>query len=685
MNQRRLTANTHLVLLAGLLVFVFLAGFFQVSDCDVGYHLRTAAHILAGNGIPTKNTFSSATPDQPWLLHQWLGTLIFYLPFALGGVGGLIAFKAAVAALLMFLVWLRASDLVRAGSSAPFWTVTAGVLAARVRFFERSDLLSALFFGLLLYLDSRWNRNRRWQWIGLPLLMAVWANIHAGVIYGFVFLAVVSGVEWLEFGMERLRGREAGLTQAGTSRALQHLAIRPLGFVLSLLASCFAVQLINPNGWRVLWFPISQFSSKFWQGIILEYQPPTWAGNKAFYLFLAAVIVLQLLTAKRIQVCLVLISAVFGYLACSSQRSLLFFVVAAVPHAAYMLDCLIQRVASGERAEPRSGLETAPGISGRLWSIGALFATWALLVIGVFVPDRSFRFGVGWYHPYYPLEIYNFLAKEVPPQGVFNEMRYGGSMLWWLYPRFKPYIDGRGDAYSETFWQTGYLPLLDARSDWKDVLKAHDLHCVLLPFPELGEPLALVRALLSDPDWALVAFNDQTVLLAQRTETNRELIAQWEFKVLRPGGWDFAWVDSPDKRNQGTAEVERLLAASPDSRFARTAEVRLAMSSGRFPAAVAQLQAILREYPEAGEAYWRDYGYALCRIGQLDSADRVFSRMISKNQLSGFASFMRYHIAFERHDLPSARRFLARALEIEPNNAQYCLARTNLDQVLLAQ
>jgi pentatricopeptide repeat protein len=109
------------------------------------------------------------------------------------------------------------------------------------------------------------------------------------------------------------------------------------------------------------------------------------------------------------------------------------------------------------------------------------------------------------------------------------------------------------------------------------------------------------------------------------------------------------------------------------------------MSSSRFSEAVEELRGILREFPEAGKEYWRDYGYALCRIGRIDTADKVFSRMISKNQLVGFACFMRYHIALERRDVTTARRFLAQALEIEPGNQDYCLARRNLDQTLLTK
>jgi hypothetical protein len=698
--------------LAGLLSFVFFSAFFQVSDCDVGYHLRTAAHIVAGNGIPTLNTFSSATPQHPWLLHQWLGTIVFYLPFALGGVTGLITIKALVAVAIMYLTWLRSSAVSSPGSWASFWVVTAGSVAARVRFFERPDLLSALFFALLLYLDGKWDRNRRWQWLGLPLLMAAWANFHAGVIYGFALLAALIGAEWFELVSERLVHRG---TIAVGNRERNEYFIRPLGFLLSLLAACLSVELINPNGWRVLLFPISQFTSKFWQSIIVEYQPPTWASERAFYLFFAALILLQAFTLKRIKWRLLLVSAGFAYLACRSQRSLLFFVIAAGPHATYMLDCLWSDLIKAKdvkrdgvpaltqapnHAAPAGVHEPSKGTADQIgrwtptwlrnprrrrWATAALIGTWIAVVLAVFIPDRTFRFGVGWYHPFYPLELYRFVAKEVPPQGVFNEMRYGGSMLWWLYPRFKPFIDGRGDAYSENFWLQNYLPVLEAKAGWREMLKHFDLHCVLLPLPETGDPVPLAQTLLSDPEWALVAFNDYALLFLERTQTNSEVIARNEFKVLRPGDWSFEWVEAPDKRDLGAAEITRALGLSPESRFGRTAHVRLLMVAGQFREAAEELLRILRAYPEAGALYWRDYGYALCRMGRLEEADRVFAKMMGKHQLESYACFMRHYIALEHHEVAAADRFLSCALQFEPGNREYCLARTNLDQAMKLQ
>src|SRR5262249_54516908 len=120
----------------------------------------------------------------------------------------------------------------------------------------------------------------------------------------------------------------------------KELWVRPLGLVLALLGAVLSVQLINPNGCKVLWFPISQFSSPFWQAVTLEYHPPALGEYKLLFLSIAGVVVLQAITWRRLNPRLFFGSIVFGYLACHSQRSLLFFVIMAMPHLAYMLSVL---------------------------------------------------------------------------------------------------------------------------------------------------------------------------------------------------------------------------------------------------------------------------------------------------------------------------------------------------------
>jgi hypothetical protein len=662
MRQLKSLDRTELLLIGGLALFVFCSAFFQVSDVDVGYHMRTAQHILAGNGIPTKNTFSYTAPNEPWLLHQWLGTIIFYAPYRLGGVGLLIAFKALVATGLMFLVWGAGRQLSGPCSIWPWVTITIGTLIARVRFFERSDLFSAFFCALVLFLDQRFDRNRRWQWLGLPLLMALWANIHAGVIYGVALLCAISAGEWFSWLWHFVRrpASEIEPEVISNQKSFGELCVRPLGILLSVLAALMTVQIINPIGARVLWFPISQFRSPFWRSAILEYQAPAWSSNRLFYVTLGAAVLLQLIGWRRVRPKLLFPSLLFGYLACTSQRSMLFFVIAAMPHLALLLK---EATASVDFRSTRPRL--------------ALPIAWLAIVLLMFLQNPVFVFGAGFYHPYYPLEVYNFVRAEVPPQNLFNEMRYGGSMLWWLYPQFKPFIDGRGDAFSEAFWKTEYLPVISSRPGSQEILKKYNVTGALLPVYEDQTLPPLAKTLHADKDWALVAFNDNTLLFLRRTTANQEVIARHEFRLIWPGDSSLAALDAPDTRAQATAEAKRAFDFSSDSPFARTALARAYFVNEQFaPAAL-----ILRTFAsqkDAGVNYLRDFGYSLFRLGQYREADHVFARMVRKKLLPGFAGYMRHFIALEEGRPRDAREFLAKAVEAEPGNAEYRAALNRL-------
>ena len=675
MRVQKPNSRTEWLLIVALGLFVFSSAFFHVSDADVGYHMRTAQHILEGRGIPSTNTFSSTIPGEPWLLHQWLGTLLFYAPYWLGGVGLLIAFKALVATALMLLVWAAGRRVAGPDSIWPWVTVTLGTLIARVRFFERSDLFSALLCAALFYFDLRFNRNRRWQWLGLPLLITLWSNVHAGVVYGVVLLGVLSGAEWLSWVWQRLHGSDSGSDARGNNvTEFKELWVRPLGLVLSVFAALVSVQLINPNGCKVLWFPISQFASPFWQAIILEYRPAGFGQDKLFFLSLGGVVVLQAITWRRLDPKLFLASTVFGYLACRSQRSILFFVIAAMPHLAYMLSLLRGTVSKARRghSEDWTGelawLVTA--IVGTRPTLLLLVCSWLAIALAVFIPDRLFVFGAGFYHAFYPLEIYRFVQAEVPPQNLFNEMRYGGSMLWWLYPRYKPYIDGRGDAHSEEFWITQYLPVLKAQPGWQQQFEKHKVTAALLPIYEDRTMPMLAKTLHTDTNWALVAFNDETLLFLQRTAENRAVVERHEFRRLWPADWSLAPFDSLDTRVQATAEARRALELSPDSLFAQTAMARACMVNDQY-ASAAQILRKFASDKNASASYLRDFGYALFRMGNTPEADQVFERMIHNHQLPGFAWYMRYFIASQEGRLAAAREYLSEAIKAEPANVTY--------------
>jgi pentatricopeptide repeat protein len=655
-------------LLAGLFVFVFLSAFFHVSDVDIGYHIRTGAHILEHGHIPTTNTFSYTTPGQEWLIQQWWPGIFYNRVYHFGGIPGLISVKACIAAVLMMVVFCAARRLSKPGSLWPFWLVTIGVLIARVRFFERPDLISAVIFATVFYLDLRFDKDRRWQWIGLPLIMGFWANTHGGLVYGAVLLCVTSAAEWIEhfrhFAPGRARAAEETIPPLPDRNVpdWKVLMIRPLGLALSFFACVLSLELINPNGWRVMLVPVYQFTSGFWQGVISEYQTPSWRSAPLFYLSLAALAILQFLTWRRLRLRFFFILLAFAYLACTAQRSLLYYSIAAIPCAAMLISHL---------PEMRWAWRLR-----RLESL-LLPVAWAGLVFVVIIPNKLLHFGVGFYKPYYPVEIYSFIKEEVPPQNIFHDMRYGGGMLWFLYPHFRPYLDGRGDAYTPEFWTKEYFPVLTAQPGWRDILRKHDAHGVWVAIAHTRLVSELAKQLFADPQWALVAFTDHSLLFLERTELNRGVIASNEFRYVWPGDLSFSNVTSATA-HLAVIEAERAFRHCPDSLFSKISVARTRLVAGDYPRAAAFFAALEFEGTN-DEGFWRDYGYCLFRLGKYEEAEGIFQRMINKGWLVGYAWYMRHFIALKSNRLADAERCLAEAIAAEPNNPEYREAQARLN------
>lgn len=646
-------------LLAGFTVFLFLCGFYHISGIDIGFHYRIGAEVWEQKRLLATNTFSYTQPDHVFLLQQWWPVVLFHWIYDAGGAAGLILFKCALTTTLLLLLWRNARFEMGGKSLWPYWLVTAAAMMMRERFFIRPFLFSALLFAVLWGLDRKHGANRRWQWAGLPALMTFWANTQAGVLYGFVALGVFAGAEWIEVFQARR-------SQGGSAVSWKRLMVRPIGILLSLAGAALTLELTNPNGLNVILMPVTMFSNPFWQSVIDEFQSPTPGTHPGFFVTLLALGILQFTTWEKRDLKLLLCTAAFAVLALRSQRSILFFLIAATPHAGFML-----KQADFKGREAWDKLKTA-----------GLPIVWAALFFGALLNDRTFRFGVGFYPAYHPREIYTFLKEETPPQNLFHHMQFGPGIMWWLYPEFRPFVDGRCTAYSIEFWKTEYLKALSGDPEWREIFRKRGVTGALLRLDQGREPPRLARELYEDPDWALVAFNDHCLLFLKRGDLNAELIGTHEFKRLWPGDMAFTGLQ-PDTLEAAAQEAARALELSPDSLFANTAAAKSFLAVGQFEEA-ATLYADLVEKPGISDAYRRDFAYALYQLDRLDECVELLRRLEKSREpgMAGFAQYLGHFVALKLGNPDEAVRKLEKALELEPDNPEYLSAREALQEAL---
>jgi hypothetical protein len=228
----RTVALVPAIVLASFSLFWFS---YTIADPDLWGHLRFGLDILRTGTIVQKDVYSYRTGSQPWINHEWLSELLFASIYDSTGPRGLIVFKLIVSALIVGICFrhlcrfglapLRAAILVIL-ISIPF---RLGMGTVRPQLFTYLGTLV-----LMLCLQATAGMRRLWA---LPLLFALWVNLHGGVLAGIGIL----GVWLIANGADRLAGVRGRVGR--NLGEFMHLAVIAVACALALLLNPFGVSL----------------------------------------------------------------------------------------------------------------------------------------------------------------------------------------------------------------------------------------------------------------------------------------------------------------------------------------------------------------------------------------------------------------------------------------------------------
>src|ERR1035437_839132 len=205
----------------------------SVGDPDIWWHLRTGEWMLQHHAVPRVDLFSASLAGKPGQAYSWLFELIVVKLFQRFGLVGTLGYSAgmvlAITVALRHLVKRLQSDF-----SIIILLTFATCFSLGHLFTPRPWLFTILFFVLeldILMQARRTGRLRELAW--LPLIFALWSNIHIQFIDGLIVLALAVGesvvTRWGIGERTRLRAPWAAAAFAG-----------------SILAT-----LVNPYGWHI--------------------------------------------------------------------------------------------------------------------------------------------------------------------------------------------------------------------------------------------------------------------------------------------------------------------------------------------------------------------------------------------------------------------------------------------------
>ena len=205
-----------------------------MSTVDLTYHLRAGSEILAHRAVPAVDTWTFTAAGLPWVDQQWGAQLVFALTERLGGWTALAILRAVLTAVVVGSVALIG---LRRGLDAR----TAALLAIVVFFVAapamalRPQLLGMACFAVVLTLVTDRRAHPRALWL-VPVIVAVWANLHGSFFLG----PVVLGLAWLEDLHDRVATPNRTLLVAVVSAAAACLT--PFGPAVWVYAVALSVN-----------------------------------------------------------------------------------------------------------------------------------------------------------------------------------------------------------------------------------------------------------------------------------------------------------------------------------------------------------------------------------------------------------------------------------------------------------
>jgi hypothetical protein len=541
------------ILAAAVLAFAAVAGTLRLKAYDLFWHLAGGRWILEHGELPRLDPFRFTSVQVPWVDHEWLFQVAVAALERAGGLPLLVIACAAWIVLLAALLWI---SIRRSGAPAvaSAWIVLVAILGARGRFFLRPELISLVGLAAVLALLQRFRRTGDWRAaVAIPLLVMVWVNFHPGALLAApVTAAYLVG--------SRLPG----------GRAV------PWRWVIGLPVLCALAVLANPYGTGVFTVPAGIAEAlRGLPGVNPEWLP-VWKAPQAAFLFgVAAVVALAILRRRAADPATGLATLALTVLAATGVRHQGLFFIGAAFFAGEVLRRDLKDI--NDPKDVRDG--KGRGLVLLACLLAAFWCVWPPSRGPLRPRQGTFRPGLGLEPNRFPERAVDDLARRPGIGNLYNDVAWGGYLLWRLYPPRQVFIDARNEV------NPGLLHELAAargsEEGWNALLERYGIDAALVRYDERPRPVMAApdpfggpprlemhtsNALFFPRDrFALVYWDDVAMIFLRRTPERAALLAREEYRYVHPEDWR-AMLDAaadPSFRASALDEIERRLRADP--------------------------------------------------------------------------------------------------------------------------
>jgi hypothetical protein len=523
-------------LFGAAVLFAFIQ---PLANNDVWFHLRIGQAIVETGHLPDGDVYSHTAPGAAYVDQEWLTQVLFYgiqaSPLGLDGI----AVLCAAAAAGTFLLLLRVMP-------GPFLLNLAILLLsaplAQSHFHARPHVLGWLLIAVLLNVQAR---GPAWR---IPMLLALWANLHASFALG-VALAALRFLERKQWAW---------------------------------LAASLLAPLLNPYGWRLYGFLFMLKDLPL--DMIREFEPYApltgyfWVWTTYTGALLAG-LALRFRKEGRFPLWEALPAAGLGILGFTGARY--------APVAAFCLAPLQSKLWAPCLPSLTGGLGRA--IAAGLASVTVTLATLMACL------DGAGRLGIDAQR--LPVGATDFLLRSPLEGPLYNFYDYGGYLIWKAWPRFPVFVDGRIDVYHGAPL-ADYRAISRAEPGWEEIARRREIRCFLV-----GLEHTIAPTLAFHPDWEPVYFDHNALVFVRKGDWPElpriGITVQRLFYTLHRQR-DRADRMDKDQAGEQVEELQRFLAGNDGVYIAHKRLAFLYYRQGNLEGARTEMARYLALFPKGG-------------------------------------------------------------------------------------
>jgi hypothetical protein len=446
----------------------------RLGTIDLAYHVRLGELVLATGHMPRADAFTFVARGRPWTDQQWLAQVLFALVYRAGRWQGLVMLRSVLVGTTFTFVYLscrgtgadrRTSALLALGSFG------AAMLALALR----PQLIAFALFAACVWAIATGERRPRRLW-AVPVLVAVWSNVHGTFFLGPVLIALA----WI------------ARRRTPASRRL-----------LAVGAVTLAATLANPYGLGVWGYVASISTNPAITKTVTEWAPPTVRdiAGLAFFASLAATAALFARRRRPIGWPVLLTLGVFVALGLQSGRGIFWWDLV-LPSVLAPLVVPVRVDADADDPEAKDAADRRDEATAPATLVVAVAA--AVLVTAVaFLPwlrsagDGETLLGDA------PIALTAAVERVTQPGSRIFDAQRLGSWLEWALPDRRVFVDSRIELFTPGEWRD-YLNVSAGIEGWQDVLDRYAVDVVIATRSQQGTLLPRIRR---DPGWRQVYSN----------------------------------------------------------------------------------------------------------------------------------------------------------------------------------